>query len=501
MGSVKDHSSDEDISDISESEMEEYEIKYYEELKKGKYSVKISDETFACPYCPKKKKQDYLLKDLLQHASGVGKSSSQKRSAKEKAHHLALVKYLEKDLVNGGGPSEPVAGGDPLDGCGHDEKFVWPWTGVVVNIPTRRADDGRYVGESGSKLRDELTRRGFNPTRVVPLWNYRGHSGCALVEFHKDWPGLHNAMSFEKAYDADHHGKRDWYANIDEKSGLYAWVARADDYNLSSIVGEQLQKSRDLKSISEMMEEEERKQNKLVSNLTNMIEVKNKHLKEMELRCIETSSTLNRLMEEKDRLHQSYNEEVRKIQLSARDHFQRIFKDHEKLKLQLESHKKEMESRVEELENREARNESERTRLSEEVEKNAIRNSLLQSASLEQQKADESVLKLADYQKREKEVLHEKIIWLEKQLDAKQTLELEIEQMRGKLNVKQHMADGDVEVMQEVEEILKNKREKEQELEDLDELNQTLIIREHKSNEELQEARKELINVGNYFVN
>ncbi|XP_038711963.1 protein INVOLVED IN DE NOVO 2-like isoform X1 [Tripterygium wilfordii] len=479
---------------ISESEMEEYEAKSYEELKKGNYSVKTSYETFTCPYCPKKRKRDYLYKDLLQHASGVGKSSSNKRSAKEKAHHLALVKYLEKDLANGGGPSDPVAVVDPLDGCGHDEKFVWPWTGILVNIPTRRAEDGRYVGESGSKLRDELTKRGFNPIRVLPLWNYRGHSGCALVEFHKDWPGLHNAMSFEKAYDADHHGKRDWYANGAEKSGIYAWVARADDYNLSSIVGEQLQKSRDLKSISETMEEEERKQNRLVSNLTNIIEVKMKHIVEMQSRFDETAVNLGRLMAEKDLLHKSYNEEVRKMQLSARDHFQRIFNDHERLKIQLESHKKELESRVEELEKREARNESERKRLSEEIEKNAIRNSSLQSASLEQQRADESVLKLSEDQKREKEVLHEKIIRLEKQLDAKQTLELEIEQMRGKLNVKKHLADGDVKVMQEVEEILKNKREKEEELEDLDALNQTLIVREHESNEELQEARKELIN-------
>ncbi|MQL41509.1 hypothetical protein EI012_26740, partial [Escherichia coli] len=74
------HSSDED-TDISESEISEYEDKSYEELKNGSHSVKTSDETFTCPYCPKKRKRDYLYKELHQHASGVGQSSSQKRRA------------------------------------------------------------------------------------------------------------------------------------------------------------------------------------------------------------------------------------------------------------------------------------------------------------------------------------------------------------------------------------------------------------------------------------
>ena len=57
-----------------------------------------------------------------------------------------------------------------------------------------------------------------------------------------------------------------------------------------------------------------------------------------------------------------------------------------------------------------------------------------------------------------------------------------------------HMGDdGDVEILEKVDTILKQLREKEGELEDLEALNQTLIVKERKSNDELQEARKELL--------
>ncbi|PNT17681.1 hypothetical protein POPTR_010G202700v4 [Populus trichocarpa] len=482
--------------DVSQSEMDNCEDKSYEELKNGNHQVKISDETFTCPYCPtKKRKRDYAYQDLLQHATGVGKSLSEKRTAKEKADHLALVKYLEKDLAAAGSSSKPAGKTENLSSCSQNDKFVWPWTGIAVNLPTRRAEDGRFVGESGSKFRDELKSRGFNPTRVHPLWNFRGHSGTAVVEFNKDWPGLHNAISFEKAYEADQQGKKEWFASSGEKSGIYCWVARADDYNSNNIIGEHLRKIGDVRTISDLIEEEARKQDKLVFNLTNVIETKNRYLKEMELRCSETSASLNKLVQEKEKLLHAYNEEIRKIQTGARDHFQKILNDHEKIKLQLESHKKELEMRGSELEKREAKNESDRRSLSEEIEKNAVRNSSLELAALEQQKADEDVLKLAEDQKRQKEELHNRIIRLEKQLDAKQALELEIERLRGALNVMKHMEDdGDVEVLRKMDAIIKNLREKEGELNDLEALNQTLIVRERKSNDELQDARKELIN-------
>ena len=64
------------------------------------------------------------------------------------------------------------------------------------------------------------------------------------------------------------------------------------------------------------------------------------------------------------------------------------------------------------------------------------------------------------------------------------------------MNVIKHMRDGgDLEVLEKLQELQKILREKERDLEDLDALHQTLIVRERKSNDELQDARKELINV------
>lgn len=91
-----------------------------------------------------------------------------------------------------------------------EEKFVWPWVGIVANIPTEVESSGRRVGKSGATFRDELTLKGFNPTRVQPIWNYKGHCGFALVEFTKDFEGFENAMKFERSYESERHGKRDW---------------------------------------------------------------------------------------------------------------------------------------------------------------------------------------------------------------------------------------------------------------------------------------------------
>ncbi|KAG7614800.1 XS domain, partial [Arabidopsis thaliana x Arabidopsis arenosa] len=258
-------------------------------------------------------------------------------------------------------------------------------TGIVVNIPTTKAQDGRPAGESGSKLRDEYILRGLN-----------------------------NGLLFDKAYRVDGHGKKDWMKKDGPKLGLYGWIAGADDYNGNNII-----------TIAELTEEEARKQQMLVKNLRQVVEEKIKDVKEIE----------------------------------------EIVDDHERLTKLLESEKKKLEIKGNELAKRQVHNGTERMKLSEDLEQ------------------------------RQKEELHEKIIRLERQIDQVQAIELEVEQLKGQLNVMKHMAsDGDAQVVKEVDIIFKDLVEKEAELADLDKFNQTLILRERRTNDELQEARKELVN-------
>ena len=75
--------------------------------------------------------------------------------------------------------------------------------------------------------------------------------------------------------------------------------------------------------------------------------------------------------------------------------------------------------------------------------------------------------------------------------------------MRGALLVMKHMGgdgDGDMEVQKKIGTIQEDLKQKEEELEGLEALNQALVVKERKSNDELQDAWKELINVSVHFL-
>ncbi|KAF8400539.1 hypothetical protein HHK36_013838 [Tetracentron sinense] len=488
--SLMDYSSEEE-SDISESEINDYTDKPYEQLKSGKYKVHNSNATFRCPFCAGKKKQDYRYKDLLQHASGVGNGSSN-RSTKQKANHLALAKYLEIDIANGSGPTQHMVEPEPVTRpLEHNDLFVWPWTGIIVNILTKQKD-GKEVG--GSRYWMKKFSR-YRPVEVHVLWNHQDRTGYAIVDFSKDWTGFKNAMEFEKAFEADYHGKEDWKARKRHRSlSIYGWFARENDYSSQGPIGDYLRAKGELKTISDIVQEATQKTNNIVAQLTNEIDVTNENLDELQYKYTEKNMSLSRLIEEKDMLHQVYNEEMRKMQHIARDHSRRIFEENEKLKYDLKSKRKEIDWRCEELNKREVLNERERRKLDEEKEKNALKNNSLHMASMEQKKADENVLRLVEEQKREKEAALKRILKLESQLDAKQKLELEIEELRGKLRVTKHMGgEDDTGVQKKMKEMTTELEEKIGEMEDVESLNQILIVKERQSNDELQEARKELI--------
>ncbi|KAJ4849311.1 hypothetical protein Tsubulata_019113 [Turnera subulata] len=243
--------------------------------------------------------------------------------------------------------------------CNNDDSVVWPMKGIAVNLQTGVAEDGSIVGESASKFQDALIARGFKPYGVHVLLNNHGHSGCAVVDFTKDWSGFADALSFEYAYTEDNHGKKEWFAESGEKSGVYCWVARADDYNSDNIIGEHLRKIGDLKKISDKLIEERERQEKLIKNFELELEGNKRRLEEM-VRRYEETVKIPVVVEEKDKLLvQTYNE----------DHFRKISNHYEKVESQLVGQREKLELHEKELAKFQARFENDRKMLAEEKEK------------------------------------------------------------------------------------------------------------------------------------
>ncbi|KAJ4756886.1 XH/XS domain-containing protein [Rhynchospora pubera] len=475
-------------SHVTESDIDEYTDIAYAKLKEGASKVQYRSSAYKCPFCTGNKKQVYNFKDLLQHATAVSASN---RKTKEKAMHRALANYLKTDLADPSLSLQVAVLQPPAPPRDKDDKFVWPWKGVVLNVPTE-FKDGRHVGESGNRLKEQLSR--FNPRKVHALWNYKGHTGNCIVDFSKDWNGFKDAMSFENHFESEKLGKRDWQESKSKTSELYAWVAREDDYNGAGPIADHLRRNGDLKTVNDLTVEESRKTNKLVANLANQIEAKNRHLHELESKYNETTLSLNSMMEQREQLFVSYNEEIKKMQQLARDHSRKIIEENQSLRTELEDKRKELDERSQQLNRMANQNNFDKRKLEEEKKRNATKNSSLELAEKEQRKADENVLRLVEEHKREKEDALKKILQLEKQLDAKQKLELEIQQLKGQLQVMQHMGgEEDSTVKQKMEELTSELNEKIEEMEDMEALNQTLIVKERKSNDELQEAKKELI--------
>lgn len=97
---------------------------------------------------------------------------------------------------------------------------------------------------------------------------------------------------------------------------------------------------------------------------------------------------------------------------------------------------------------------------------------------------------------REKEEALRKILELERENDTKQKLEMEIAELKGKLEVMKHLGgDDDAAVQNKIKEMNEELVGKMEEMDDLESLNQTLLAKERRSNDELQDARRTLITV------
>ncbi|XP_010476408.1 PREDICTED: factor of DNA methylation 4-like isoform X2 [Camelina sativa] len=381
---------------------------------------------------------------------------------------------------------------DSLAAGNGDQMFVHPWKGILANIKRVFIEKTRkYAGESGTKIREDMASKGFNPLKVTPLWNGRlGFTGFAIVDFGKDWDGFRNATMFEKHFEVNQCGKRDYDLTRYRGDKLYGWVAKQDDYYSRHYIGDHLRKQGDLKSVSGKEAEDHRRTLSLVSNLENTLETKSSSLQQMESVYKETSSALEKRMREKDEMIDRHNEQMSIMQQTSRDYLASVYEEHENASLHLEAQRKAYEDREKYLDTCQAKNKTERRKLQWQKQKNLM-------AMQEQHKADEDMMRLAEQQQREKDELRKKVRELEQQINAEQALELEIERMRGDLQVMGHMQEGESEdpiIKKMIETTKEELKDKEEEWEFQESIYQALVVKHGYTNDELQDARKALIN-------
>ncbi|KAF7154070.1 hypothetical protein RHSIM_Rhsim01G0153500 [Rhododendron simsii] len=123
----------------SDSEINNYKDKPYEELKQGKYKIKNRDGSLRCPFCPGKKKQQFKYRDLVQHASRVG-SGAVWRKPKLEAQHLALAVYLTSDLAHEAKGDQMSCSSTNHRGDDGDNPF-----GLVYDPTTPNCDCGMWA--------------------------------------------------------------------------------------------------------------------------------------------------------------------------------------------------------------------------------------------------------------------------------------------------------------------------------------------------------------------
>ncbi|KAI5675633.1 hypothetical protein M9H77_06583 [Catharanthus roseus] len=354
-----------------------------------------------------------------------------------------------------------------------EDGIVWPWMVLVANIPVEYKN-GKYVGESGRKLREELKSQGYDPVKVHPLWNHRGHSGFAVVEFDGSWGGFNDAMMLEKTFEGNGQGKRDWKARSQKGDKLYAWIARDEEYLSKGLIGEYLSKNEDLKTVSEIETEDKVKGTKLVSSLKNELVLKSKRCEQMEKKISRTEALVGKVMKQKEEIVEKFNDKIKMMQQEAHDQLQHILTHHRSSNLDLEARREELEMREKELTQRQAINQKEKRMLDHKKEMN-------ERAIVEQKKADEKMMNLAEEQKNRNSTKSKHWNW-------------KVKRMKGAIEVMRHMTEeGDAEAQNKKKFLEEKLKDEEEELDVLDRMNQNLIVKEKLANDELQEARKKLI--------
>lgn len=146
------------------------------------------------------------------------------------------------------------------------------------------------------------------------------------------------------------------------------------------------------------------------------------------------------------------------------------------------------------LEEIKAINDLQQKNLNDEIQKNKMHISTLETTATKLEHDYRKVLKLAEDRKRQNEQLTTKIIKLQDQLKIKEKLELEAQKLKEKLDSKCHMEDKFLKLVGDLHMDL---RQRESSLKELVKSYTTLTNKESDSNEKLLKGQQKLIKRGN----
>ncbi|KAL8128920.1 hypothetical protein V2J09_018075 [Rumex salicifolius] len=230
-----------------------------------------------------------------------------------------------------------------------------------------------------------------------------------------------------------------------------------------------------------------------VGKIAKEIDIRRRDLEEMQTKKLQLNMSLQKMVEELDLMQQSFSEESRKLQRANRENLQRMLMEREKSTRAIELLQRDNDRRTRELNKSEAFTERERQKLEEEKKENDARNSSLDLAAQELKKANGNLKRLAEEQSvRENENASKIVLQLQNELEAKQRLEREVAELRYRLRVMRHMGDDDA-VKRQIADMTSELQQKVEDLESMEFTTQVLVTKERESTDELEKARKVLI--------
>ncbi|XP_052622862.1 factor of DNA methylation 4-like [Lactuca sativa] len=463
----------------SDPAFDEYKCRYYKELTLGLFKVKVSEKVYKCPYCPQSR--EYSYDDLCRHASRITKESKS-AGLKEKGKHMGLLEFLERDIK----PSESTS--QIWSNPHMDLEALFEETRKRSKELIRRTDsDISFIIQQKEMISNNFNRdlkilQEMANKKIKKIITEHEHSKmnelAGLEQQNADDRMLKLVDDQKREIEKLHHQMIELQKKLNATKELELEINQMKEaIQVKHMKNEDFEANKkiDLKTLIEFEMEEEVKNSNLLLGLKTISEEKRKRSEKIQCEISRTDSLMASVMKQKEMMIEdfnmmikSYNKEHKMTQEMTNEQLKKINTEYEKSKLHLEEREKELKAC-------EARNKSEKKKLENEMK---------------MKKEDDRILKLAENHKKEMEKLEEKIMELEKKVEGKQELEEEMKEMKAAMEaMEEKSSDENVEAENKSEDL----KEKEEELKRLEELQEALIVNHRLSNDELQDARQQLI--------